>query len=156
MLLNRPTLSLPQSPNVLLTDGLRAKVADFGLARVLHASVVTTSAHSSAHAPTGTYHWMAPELLRGDAHSRRPPADVYSYGVVLFELLSGQRPWANARSAAEVIAAVGWGGKRVELPTGLTSACPLLAALMNRCLATSPAERPTFLEIVGLITSFST
>ena len=98
---------------------------------------------------------MAPELMRGDAHSRRPAADVYSYGVILFEIISGHRPWANARSAFEVIAAVGWGGRRVELPAGLASACPLLSALMERCLARVPADRPTFVEIVGVLTSFT-
>ena len=104
---------------------------------------------------------MAPELIRSDPHSRRPAADVYSYGVVLYELISGQRPWAGVKSTAEVIAGVGWGGQRVELPAGLPSVCPLLRGLMERCLATVPKERPTFREIVSIIegaqpVSFST
>ena len=93
---------------------------------------------------------MAPELIRGDPHSRRPAADVYSYGVVLYEILSGQRPWAKARSTVEVISAVGWGGQRVELSAGVP-ACPLLKDIMERCLATAPKERPTFKEIVAII-----
>ena len=96
---------------------------------------------------------MAPELIRSDPHSRRPAADVYSYGVVLSELISGQRPWAGAKSAAEVIAAVGWGSRRVELPAGLPSVCPLLHGLMERCLAATPAERPTAREIVRALES---
>ena len=44
---------------------------------------------------------QAPEVIRGDTHARRPPADVYSYGVLLFELLAGMRPWNKAKSIAE-------------------------------------------------------
>ena len=94
---------------------------------------------------------MAPELIRSDPHSRRPAADIYSYGVVMYELISGQRPWGGAKSPAEVIAAVGWGGKCVELPAGLPSVCPLLASLMGHCLAAKPADRPTAREIVSAL-----
>ena len=57
----------PQSPNVLLTAGMNAKVADLGLSRIMQASIVTMSAHSSTNTPTGTFHWRVRGLKREDA-----------------------------------------------------------------------------------------
>ena len=73
-----------QSPNILLTADYTAKIADTGLARTLFSRT-----HFSSATPGGTYDWQAPETLLGQAASYS--ADIFSYGVVLLEIITGQR-----------------------------------------------------------------
>jgi len=74
--------------NILLEDELeRVKVADFGLAKVLAAATMNLTAESAA---LGTPRYMSPEQARGEEVDRQ--TDVYSLGVVLYELLSGSLP----------------------------------------------------------------
>jgi len=62
------------------------KVADFGVARVQSQSGVMT-------AETGTYRWMAPEIIEHKPYDKK--ADIFSFGVVLWELLTGKIPYAD-------------------------------------------------------------
>jgi serine/threonine protein kinase len=77
-----------KSLNVLLDGNLRAKLTDFGLAT----TKLTSSRHSSVQ---GTPHWMAPEVANGDADSQG--SDVYSLGMVLFELAAHRHPYPNLK-----------------------------------------------------------
>lgn len=61
------------------------QVCDFGLSRVKSATFLTSKSHG------GTPEWMAPEILRNEPSDEK--CDVYSYGVVLFELVTNQEPW---------------------------------------------------------------
>jgi serine/threonine-protein kinase len=70
--------------NVLIDQGGHVYLTDFGIARYMDASTTTSSA-------LGTPLYMAPEQIRGERVS--PQTDMYSLGVVLFELLTGQRPF---------------------------------------------------------------
>ncbi|MGL6073179.1 MAG: WD40 repeat domain-containing serine/threonine protein kinase [Fimbriiglobus sp.] len=81
--------------NVLL-DGDTPKVADFGLAGFLSADTEPTTRHS--HGILGTPEYAAPEQLGGSSRqtSIGPAADVYSLGAILYELLTGRPPFANA------------------------------------------------------------
>jgi serine/threonine-protein kinase len=80
--------------NIMLTDGVRVKVTDFGIAR-LDASNLTQH-----DAMIGTPSYMSPEQCRGETVDGR--SDLFSAGVVLFEMLSGQKPFPG-RSPAEVL-----------------------------------------------------
>lgn len=75
-----------KSLNVLLDDRLRAKLTDFGLA-----TTKTTSSHHSS--VKGTPHWMAPEVVGGEQASEA--SDVYSLGMVLWELATHRQPYAG-------------------------------------------------------------
>ena len=73
-----------QSPNILLGKDYTAKIADTGLARTLFSKT-----HLSKALPGGTYNWQAPECIMGLPASYS--ADIFSYGVVMLEIISGER-----------------------------------------------------------------
>src|SRR5699024_7566106 len=73
--------------NVLLADDGRIKLADFGLARPAHDNTWT------GQALLGTIAYLSPELItRGDANQQ---SDVYAFGIMLFEMLTGQQPFTG-------------------------------------------------------------
>jgi predicted Ser/Thr protein kinase len=122
--------------NILLTVRGEPVVLDFGLARQLtrHDPILTGSG-----VVLGTPAYMAPEQVRGDNAAVGPAADVYGLGVVLYELLTGHRPFA-AKSAAELFAQILYlpptpvTVHRPDLDTALTAAC-------HRALAKDIGER---------------
>ncbi|XP_037307582.1 interleukin-1 receptor-associated kinase 4 isoform X3 [Pungitius pungitius] len=81
-----------KSANILLDERLAAKISDFGLTR---ASAKRTSTTVMTERIVGTRAYMAPEALRGEI---TPRSDVFSFGVVLLEILSGQRPADEERA----------------------------------------------------------
>ncbi|CAG9464920.1 unnamed protein product [Pedinophyceae sp. YPF-701] len=136
-----PVLHLDlKSPNILVDERWRVKVADFGLSKVMgpHGGI------GSIGSGVGTPQWTAPEILSwGDFDGK---ADVYSYGVVLWELLTGKIPW-EGYNAMQLIAAVGVEGRTLELPDG-PHADAFLAQLCRDCLKVDPKDRPSFQCIV--------
>lgn len=117
--------------NILLHNGTRVKVTDFGVSRFENLDLTQEGA------VIGTPNYMSPEQLRGEAVDAR--SDLFSAGVVLFELLCGERPFPG-RNYAEV-------SRRVlhEPPPDLTmlsvSVTPALNAVLQRALAKSPEAR---------------
>ena len=125
--------------NVLLDVEGRAKVTDFGIVRSLEA-VGTTETGTVL----GTSHYVAPEQARGEQVDAK--TDVYSFGVVLFELLAGEVPYTG-----ESFVAVALQHANDPVPDVLERRpdTPLrLGALVGRCLAKSPADRPASMDEV--------
>jgi len=85
--------------NIMVTPKGLVKVLDFGLAKMLHPRSDTDFTTSSAESNTiaGTYPYMSPEQLRGEAVDAR--TDIYSFGVVLYEMVTGQRPFRDPTPA---------------------------------------------------------
>ncbi len=138
--------------NVLIHEGT-AVVSDFGIAKALRASQATNPRMRDAPADVrpnhtltqlgtslGTPAYMAPEQAVGDGHVDAR-ADLYAWGVVAYTLLAGRHPFAHKTTARELIAA-----QLDEMPQPLRSVAPAvsppLAALVMRCLAKDPAQRP--------------
>jgi len=126
--------------NVFLTTDNRVKILDFGLAKILETEVsdedetAALSSDTAAGALLGTMGYMAPEQLRGDPVDSR--TDVFSFGCVFYELLSGRRPFAGGSSAEHISAVL-----RDE-PPPLDEAVPhSLRAIVQRCLEKKPAAR---------------
>jgi serine/threonine protein kinase len=129
--------------NVKLTAEGQAKVLDFGLGRPVAAdapdmpsSPTLTRTGTSAGVILGTAPYMSPEQARGQPADRR--SDIWSFGVVLFEMLTGTRAFPGA-TASDVLAAVlrseiAW----ERLPTATP---PAAERLLRRCLARDPSER---------------
>ncbi|KAJ6727373.1 MAP KINASE KINASE KINASE-LIKE PROTEIN [Salix purpurea] len=118
-----------KSLNLLVDSTYTVKICDFGLSRSKAKTYI-----SSTNA-TGTPEWMAPEVLRNERSNEK--SDVYSFGVILWELMTLQHPWRNLKQA-QIIAAVGFMGQRLEIPSTVN---PSVAALINACLDNDPSKR---------------
>ncbi len=118
-----------KSHNVLLTSDGHAKLCDFGLAKLRTLTVASLSSTSSV---VGTYAWSAPEvILHGDEHS--PASDVYSMGIVMWELMTCESPFEGL-DYHQVVARLRNQQRPAvpsPLPAGFTSD---FVAIMMRCL----------------------
>jgi serine/threonine-protein kinase len=118
--------------NIFMVARRSPKVLDFGIARVAHREA------PSVEGPiAGSPYYLAPEQLRGEAVDRR--CDVYSLGVVLFELLTGQRPYSG-QTVEDINRAV----LGAPMPTArqLNPRVPAtLSAIVARAMARDPGER---------------
>jgi predicted Ser/Thr protein kinase len=125
-------------PGNILLDGPRPVVTDFGAARAVDDPRLTRTGDL-----LGTPAYMAPELMRGEAKSSGPAADVWSLGALLFELLAGRLPFDGA-SFAELSARV-----LNDPPAELVGFDPGLAGLIRRCLDKRPENRPSAAQLAA-------
>jgi len=105
-----------KSANVLFSNGLAVfKISDLGLARVKQHSA------SDGTKGVGTPLWMAPEVFDGD-DAYDQAADIYSLGMLFFELVTGTLPFGGRLTAAQVMKRVCVDKKRPELPASVSPA----------------------------------
>ncbi|KAG6965228.1 hypothetical protein JG688_00007306 [Phytophthora aleatoria] len=124
-----------KSKNCLLSENLVVKVSDFGLARF-------RSLQYGSYTWVGTPFWAAPEVIRHEPYDEK--ADVYSYGIVLWELVERKDPYDNL-NAFQVPLQVANEGLR---PADFTRPAPLgLEQLMHQCWDADPEQRPSFADI---------
>ncbi|XP_047959666.1 serine/threonine-protein kinase CTR1-like [Salvia hispanica] len=131
-----------KSPNLLVDKKYTVKVCDFGLSRL------KANTFLSSKSAAGTPEWMAPEVLRDEPSNEK--SDVYSFGVILWELATLQQPWGNLKPA-QVVAAVGFKGKRLEIPRDVN---PEVAAIIEACWAKESWKRPSFSSIMESLRPF--
>ncbi|KAK4755125.1 hypothetical protein SAY87_008882 [Trapa incisa] len=112
------------------------KVGDFGLSKIKRNTLVTGGVR-------GTLPWMAPELLNGSSNKVSEKVDVFSFGIVLWEILTGEEPYANMHYGA-IIGGIVNNTLRPPVP----SYCdPEWRLLMEQCWAPDPTARPCFADI---------
>jgi len=122
----------------------RAIICDFGLSRL---ETMPTQREASEQASlVGTVATMAPEVISGDRYTAA--ADVYSFGIVIWELFSGLLPFSGM-NPAQVMFSVTARDMRPPIKSGMMP--PEVASLIQRCWRSQPSARPSFLEIVQVI-----
>uniref|UniRef100_A0A4X2JVF2 Mitogen-activated protein kinase kinase kinase n=1 Tax=Vombatus ursinus TaxID=29139 RepID=A0A4X2JVF2_VOMUR len=136
-----------KSSNILLLEKIEhddicnktLKITDFGLAREWHRTTKMSAA--------GTYAWMAPEVIKSSLFSKG--SDIWSYGVLLWELLTGEVPYRGIDGLA---VAYGVAVNKLTLP--IPSTCPEpFAKLMKECWEQDPHIRPSFALILEQLTA---
>lgn len=132
---------------VNLKDSVRpiCKVGDFGLSKIKRNTLVTGGVR-------GTLPWMAPELLNGSSNRVSEKVDVFSFGIVLWEILTGEEPYANMHYGA-IIGGIVNNTLRPPVPN---SCDPEWKLLMEQCWAPDPIARPSFTEIARRLRVMST
>ncbi|CAM9942758.1 unnamed protein product, partial [Ectocarpus sp. 12 AP-2014] len=122
-----------KSANVLMFANGRLKLCDFGLSKVK-----TDLSSRSTRGAVGTTQWMSPEEMEGSPANEL--TDMYSFGVLCFEVVTRTEPFKGKRPA-HVIGAVLYRNERPQIPEG-ASASPEVVPLMEQCWRQDPVERP--------------
>ncbi|EGC34101.1 hypothetical protein DICPUDRAFT_94884 [Dictyostelium purpureum] len=127
-----------KSSNLLMDKHFNIKIADLGIARETSFTQTMTT--------IGTVAWTAPEILRHENYNQK--ADVYSYGIVLWELLTGEEPYEGIppMNAGILVASK---GLRPELPENCD---PNWKKLVVWCWSEDPNKRPSFEEVTNYLT----
>lgn len=125
-----------KSPNILIGCNDILKITDFGISKTL-------GEHAAPMSFAGTVAWMAPEVIRQEPCSEK--VDIWSYGVVLWELLTCEVPYKDMDSSAVIY---GVGNNRLALP--IPKSCPEgFKLLLAQCWNLKSQNRPSFKHILS-------
>ncbi|KAL9235670.1 hypothetical protein vseg_010411 [Gypsophila vaccaria] len=114
------------------------KVGDFGLSRIKRNTLVSGGVR-------GTLPWMAPELLNGSSNKVSEKVDVFSFGIAMWEILTGEEPYANMHCGA-IIGGILKNTLRPPIPERCD---PDWRNLMEQCWSAEPDMRPSFTEVTN-------
>ncbi|KAJ6794807.1 serine/threonine-protein kinase B-raf-like [Iris pallida] len=120
------------------------KVGDLGLSKVKCQTLISGGVR-------GTLPWMAPELLNGSSNLVSEKVDIFSFGIVMWELLTGEEPYADLHYGA-IIGGIVSNTLRPPVPE---SSEPQWRSLMEKCWSADPSERPSFTQIADSLRSIA-
>ncbi|MCL7030733.1 hypothetical protein MKW94_004633 [Papaver nudicaule] len=127
--------------NILFDQDFNLKIADFGIA-------CEEAYRDSLAEDPGTYRWMAPEMIKHKAYGRK--VDVYSFGLILWEMVAGSIPYENMTPIQAAFAVV-----NKNLRPRIPEDCPpALGAIIEQCWAVNADKRPEFWQIVKVLEQF--
>ncbi|XP_076332952.1 serine/threonine-protein kinase A-Raf-like isoform X2 [Tachypleus tridentatus] len=141
-----------KSNNIFLHEDWTVKIGDFGLATVK----TRWSGSEQFNQPTGSILWMAPEVIRmKDPHPYSFQSDVYAFGIVLYELITGQLPYARINNKDQILFMVGHGYLRPDLSNARSDTPKALIRLIEDCVKFNREERPLFRQILASLESLA-
>ncbi|KAL3745840.1 hypothetical protein ACJRO7_014875 [Eucalyptus globulus] len=127
--------------NILIDQDFHMKIADFGIA--CDEAYCDTLADDP-----GTYRWMAPEMIKRKSYGRK--VDVYSFGLILWEMVAGVIPYEDMTPIQAAFAVV-----NKNLRPVIPKDCPpALHDLIEQCWSLQPEKRPEFRQIVRVLEQF--
>ncbi|TYH47900.1 hypothetical protein ES332_D10G030800v1 [Gossypium tomentosum] len=127
--------------NILIDEEFHLKIADFGIA--------CEEAHCDLLADDpGTYRWMAPEMIKRKPYGRK--VDVYSFGLILWEMVAGTIPYEDMNPIQAAFAVV---NKNLR-PVVPGDCPPAMRALVEQCWSLHAEKRPEFWQIVKVLEQF--
>lgn len=133
-----------KSNNIFLHDDLTVKIGDFGLAT----AKARWSGSEKSQQPTGSILWMAPEVIRMQEESPYSfQSDVYAFGIVMFEMLTGCLPYSKVNNKDQILFMVGRGYLKPDLTLLRQDTPNALRRLLEQCINFSRDERPLFSHI---------
>ncbi|XP_066495264.1 ankyrin repeat and protein kinase domain-containing protein 1 [Tiliqua scincoides] len=145
--LKPPLLHLDLKPgNILMDANMHVKISDFGLSKWMDQS--SRMQYIERSALRGTLSYIPPEML---LQSTSPPGtrfDVYSFGIVIWEILTQKKPYAGANMMGIIISVAA--GKRPSLEPACEDwpgDCHQMVDLMKRCWDQKPQKRPSFADV---------
>jgi serine/threonine protein kinase len=133
--------------NFLVDENLRVVVADFGLSERLKRGSSTWDQRGTYK---GTVMFSAPENLKGSEFNEL--SDVYSVALVLWSLYTGQEPWKELGEDIlydDFVSKVLWDKVRPLISPGMRSRVPEYCALLEKCWADKPSDRPSIDKVVS-------
>ncbi|XP_035856470.1 receptor-interacting serine/threonine-protein kinase 3-like isoform X3 [Sander lucioperca] len=142
--LPRPVLHQDLKPqNVVLDDALNAKLTDFGLARI---SCSITEVSNNGEPLGGTINYMPPEALKSTSYKPTRAFDIYSYGILLWSIVTGKQPYEYAKPEIVMLRVPLGDRPQLDDIKGDAAGLTELTGLMKRCWDHKPERRPRALE----------
>jgi serine/threonine protein kinase len=127
--------------NILIDQGFRLKIADFGIAcEEVYCDMF--------HDDPGTFRWMAPEMIKRKSYDKK--VDVYSFGLILWEMVAGTIPYQDMNPVQAAYAVVNK-NLRPVIPVGCP---PCMRALIEQCWSLQPDKRPEFWQVMKVLEEF--
>ncbi|MES1907744.1 MAG: hypothetical protein MHM6MM_000802 [Cercozoa sp. M6MM] len=150
-----------KSHNLLVDGNLVVKIADFGLSHVRQRVQTMTlrrlrsdktdylTSHKGHYGIRGTPEWMAPEMLQDKKYNHM--VDVYSYGIVLTEIVTRQLPFRHRYNIKRVVDVIQVVLEKREMPYIPPWCGTKISHLIHACLNHEPSQRPSFAQIIQML-----
>ncbi|KAG1792982.1 kinase-like domain-containing protein [Suillus plorans] len=139
--------------NILIDEGGHARLIDFGLSTITQPLIDQSHLAATSIRP-GAIRYAAPELVLPDNTRELPvpleKADIYSFGCIMLQILSGRRPWSEISSEAFIIVSISH-GRGPQRPDGQPTIIDSDWKFIQRCLQSEPELRPSADEVLDFV-----
>jgi len=136
--------------NLLVDSKWNLKISDFGMSRIKYRAYLQKS-NPELETAGGTPEWMSPEALRNDNVDEL--SDVYSFGIILWELITLNYPWHELKDPVQIVGKVAFLHHRPKIPSWVETE---MEELLLDCWSRESCDRPEFVRILELLQTVTT